>query len=272
MANLSVITLGGLKVALDETPVVFQTNKARILLVYLVVERNLQHFRESLAGLLWPDQHQDTARQSLRQTLLSLRRSLSNEEVERPFLIITPQTIEINPNSEITLDKDRFQDLLVFDQWHNPNPHRPSLIPQEGLHRLKEALSLFHGPFLHLINYSGSHVFDDWVTIHREELRWQMLKACSNLISYYTATGEHDQVIEYAHHYLLYEPLDEKVNCSLMYALASSGKRNSALLIFEQLRKNLFKELNIEPEARTRELYRLIRKGQLSLEPKILDW
>ena len=56
MARLSLSLLGPLQIALDGAPVSgFAYNKARALLIYLVIEADRAHQRDALVGLLWPD-------------------------------------------------------------------------------------------------------------------------------------------------------------------------------------------------------------------------
>jgi DNA-binding SARP family transcriptional activator len=65
MARLRVSLLGSFGVELDGKKVTaFTSNKARALLAYLATEANQPHRRKQLAGLLWPDWPERSARQS----------------------------------------------------------------------------------------------------------------------------------------------------------------------------------------------------------------
>src|SRR5512137_956885 len=78
MSRLVVRLLGGFRVELDgEVVYDFETDKARALLAYLVVEADRPHRRETLAGLLWPDRPDTVARARLRQTLFRVRQALT---------------------------------------------------------------------------------------------------------------------------------------------------------------------------------------------------
>ncbi len=69
MAHLSLGVLGSLQVLLDDRPITtFESDKVAALLVFLAVEADRPHRRESLVGLLWldcsepiarPDQHRE---------------------------------------------------------------------------------------------------------------------------------------------------------------------------------------------------------------------
>ena len=74
MAHLSIRLLGPFQVTLVGEPATgFATDKARALLAYLAVEADRPHRREALAGLLWPDYPERSARTSLRSALANLR-------------------------------------------------------------------------------------------------------------------------------------------------------------------------------------------------------
>ena len=73
MAHLELSCLGGFVARLDGQAIArFCSGKARALLAYLAVESDRPHPRETLAGLLWPDQSDATARANLRQALTNL--------------------------------------------------------------------------------------------------------------------------------------------------------------------------------------------------------
>ena len=62
-------------------------DKVRALLVYLMVESDQAHRRESLVGLLWPDSGERAARQSLSQALSVLRSAIGDRELISPACI-----------------------------------------------------------------------------------------------------------------------------------------------------------------------------------------
>ena len=102
MAHFSLTLIGAFQATLDKRPLTgFQSNKVRALLAFLAVEADRPHSRPHLAGLLWPDWPDASARTYLRQALLNLRRILANDELNRPYLTITRQSIQFN------LDKNK---------------------------------------------------------------------------------------------------------------------------------------------------------------------
>lgn len=109
MGRLSLSMLGPLNTCLDGTPITtFEYDKVRALLLYLLVEAERPHRREELAGLLWPEYAERAARQSLSQALLVLRRAIGDRAAAPPFLLITPQTLQFNRESNAWSDVTRF--------------------------------------------------------------------------------------------------------------------------------------------------------------------
>src|SRR6476619_315346 len=120
MSQLRTYLLGPFRVTRDDKSVIgFESDKMRALLAYLVVEADRPHRREALATLLWPDQTDNAARQSLRQALYILRHTLGGDSNEHSAdspsieakdggntthsvepLQITRQTVQLNPESD----------------------------------------------------------------------------------------------------------------------------------------------------------------------------
>ena len=63
VVQLALSLLGGFRATLAGQPVTVRTKKARALLALLAVEAGHFHPRETLAGLLWPDQPNQTDKQ-----------------------------------------------------------------------------------------------------------------------------------------------------------------------------------------------------------------
>ena len=94
MARLSIYLLGPLRVFLEGQPVAgFESDKVRALLAYLAAEPGRPHRREALAGLLWPDRSEKSARACLRSALTNLRQVIDEPHAVTPCLIISPNHI-----------------------------------------------------------------------------------------------------------------------------------------------------------------------------------
>jgi DNA-binding SARP family transcriptional activator len=61
--------LGQFDLCLDNQTVEIPSRSAQSLLAFLILNANIRHRRERLAGLLWPDVPEEDARRNLRRAL-----------------------------------------------------------------------------------------------------------------------------------------------------------------------------------------------------------
>jgi predicted ATPase/DNA-binding SARP family transcriptional activator len=267
MAHLSISLLGTLKVALGGEPVTdFATDKARALLAYLVVESDRPHRRDTLAGLLWPDQPQKKARQSLRQALSDLRKTIEDSD-EAPFLLVSRVDIQFNAECYHWLDVAAFADLVHACKTHR---HRRLAACLPCLRRLERMVDLYGGAFLEQFFVSDSDAFEEWAVLKREWLQREVTEALSLLADYRERRGEYKRAQQHARRQVQMEPWREEAHRQLMRLLALDGQRSAALAQYETCRRALADELGIEPTAETRAVYENIRvEGQKSKYGKV---
>lgn len=121
MARLALSLLGSFRVTLDGQPVTsFEYDKVRALMAYLAVESDRPQRRETLAGLLWPERPERSARRNLSQTLFTLRRAIGDQSSTKPFLLVDHWTVQFNRDSDHWLDVAAFADSLHACERHHP--------------------------------------------------------------------------------------------------------------------------------------------------------
>jgi predicted ATPase/DNA-binding SARP family transcriptional activator len=260
MTRLEISLLGAFQVSKEGNPVTqFETAPARALLVYLVMHPGMPFRREVLADLLWQDQRRTEALHALRQTLTRLRRAIESRESNPPFLEITRQTIQFNPDSDYWLDTDAFTKLI--DTWHE-HPHRRLDACGTCLQRLTEVADLYRGDLVSGF-YLDSLPFQEWLIMEREHFHRQAMETLFHLADCHNQRGEYGQAQHYARRQLKLEPWREEAHRQLMVALSLSGQRSAALAQYEACRQTLAEELGVEPEAETITLGEQIRDGAL---------
>jgi WD40 repeat protein/DNA-binding SARP family transcriptional activator len=252
-SSLSIRLLGPFQVTLNGQPVVgFISDKVRALLAYLAAEADRPHRREALAGLLWPEWPERTARTNLRRALANLRRVIGDHEATPPFLLITRQTIQFNSGSESWVDANAFTALLEA--------------PGAAIRQLEEAVALYRGDFLEGFSIADSAAFEEWALLKREQLGRQVVAALFRLAGYYEGRDAYEQALPYAWRQVELESWEEPAHRQLMRLLALSGQRNAALAQYEALRDQLAEELSVEPEEETTRLYERIRDGEIEAD------
>jgi len=261
MPRLAISLFGPFHVTLDGTPVTeFKTNKVQALLAYLAVEADRAHERESLAGLLWPEQPEEAARVNLRASLHRLRQAIHAAD-ESSCLLLTREAVQFNLECDHALDVRTFLALLQACDGHQHDHIETCPLCHA---RLKQAAALYRGDFLADLTLSDSVAFDEWVVVKREMLRRKALDALTDLAAFHEWRGEYASAQRYALRQIEIEPWRELAYRQLMRALALNGQRTEALAHYDQCRAVLAKELGVEPEAETVALVVQIRTGQLT--------
>lgn len=257
--RLSISLLGTFQVSLDGRPAVgLATDKARALLAYLAVEANRPHSRSALAGLLWPDQPEDRARQSLRQALLYLRQALGEQDDREGWLEVSRETVQLNRTGALWLDVAAFVALNETCRQHR---HRHAETCQPCLRRWEEMATLYRGEFLAGFLVDDSDLFEEWTWLKREWLHRQAIEVLATLAACAERRGDYAQAREYAWQQVELEPWREEAHRALMRLLAQDGQRSAALAQYQACRRALAAELDVEPTTETQALYEQIKSA-----------
>ena len=167
MAHLEIHLFGGIHFALDGRPLTgIESDKGRALLAYLALENEMPQRRETLSGLLWPEQPEATARRCLSQALYNLRGalgqprqtgSLASDGQADGHLLIAPQSVQLNTASSYWLDVEAFTRGLAEVAQH---PHAALESCPACVERLQQAVQLYRGDFLAGFLLRGAEAFD----------------------------------------------------------------------------------------------------------------
>ena len=228
--ELRVRVLGATELAVDGRPLVgLASAKATALLVYLAVTGTTQS-RSALAGLLWSDLPEATARANLRLALTKLRRALPAQ------LLVTRQTVALDPARPVWVDAVEVERLVAG---------KP-----EG-EELLAAARLCRGEFLSGFEAPGAELFDEWVLARRAASRADQLALLDRAVQDARDRGDAPAGVEAARRMLELEPLHEEAHRALMWFLATGGQRGAALAQFETCRYLLREELGEDPSPAT---------------------
>lgn len=232
--------------------------KALALLVYLVIEANHPHPRESLLGLLWPEHSTAAAQNSLRVACSQLQKYLEKaQEDAPPYLISNRLDLQFNPLSRYDLDVTRFRNLIEACHTHAHPGQREDCA--ECAVRLAQAVELVRGPLLEGFSLPDCPAFDEWLFFQRERLQQQVTAALEQLADFHGRAGDAAEAETYARRLLELDPIREQAHLQLMRLLAGAGQRSAALAQYETLRRLLADELGVSPAPDTTLLAEQIR-------------
>lgn len=239
--QLEIRTLGGVQVLRAGTPITsFDSRKVVALLIYLACNRR-EYPREVLAEFFWEERSTKRALDNLRVAITSLRDTVED------FVIITRDTLSINPDSLYELDVDQLEERLATATSATPE-------------MLEQALSVYRGDFLEGF-YVDSNAFESWANLEREHYRFRVMDTLDRLITLYLERGNYPAGIARGIQLLQMDLWREKTYYRLMQLYALSGERERALETYQDCSRALWETWKIKPSPDTTALYQQIMVG-----------
>src|SRR5215217_7622308 len=107
---LEVRLLGKFEIKRDGKPVAISSRPAQSLFAYLILSAGTAHRREKLAGMLWPDSLEETARDNLRHALWRIRKAL-RPKTKVEYILTDDLSIAFNASAEYWLDAGMLEKL-----------------------------------------------------------------------------------------------------------------------------------------------------------------
>jgi DNA-binding SARP family transcriptional activator len=214
--------------------------KSQALLAYLGIKPSQRISREKVAALLWSSPGPDQARQSLRQTLSTLRKELAAVSPDEKILVEEGDLLGLD---EALVDCD----VAKFE----------SLVAAGTEAALADAIALYRGDFIEGFAINEER-FDQWLIAERDRLHRVALRAHAALAEMQSKRGALDEAIATAQRSLRLDTLQEPMHRMLMRLYLQSGDVVNALQQYETCARVLKRELRIEPDAETKALQREI--------------
>ena len=222
--------LGFLRVDVEDRELALPSSrKARLLLAMLTLERRV-HGRSELAGRLWPEVREESARVSLRTALVQLRTALGDAA---DTIVRAERDGGLALAAEVRTDVEEVEQLLAAGR------------PEQALDRCgSELLAGFD---------------EDWVKARREELRAGLAAALGRAAADAEAAGYLEAAVRLTRQQVGLDRLAEGPHRDLMRRLAATDDRGAALSVYDRLRVRFADELHIVPSLTTRQLADEIR-------------
>jgi len=215
--------------------VIFPFSKMEALLYYLLVKGNAT--REEVAGLLWSDMDDVTAKKNLRNTLYLLKKLIPGE------LLLTPS-----------------RSLILL----NPDVVQPTDVQQfEG--GLQKSLELWGGEFLEGFFCKEAELLEEWVREQRERFRETYTSRLTKHIIDLMNEKRHSDAKHFLKCLLAIDEYNESAHRTLMRIYEREGAYSNVTEAYLKLEKKLASELGITPNDKTKEIYDRIHKQKNSL-------
>lgn len=209
--------------------------KTVAIVTYLALEGSTH--RSKLAGLLWPDSEEATARNNLAQVLRRLKKATEQE------LVTGSDLLRLNG---LEVDAAKLK-VLSFEGGYS------------------ELLEL-SGELLSPHDYDDCPDFADWLFAERERMTGLRREALSGEASRLEKEGNYPEAIHYAQALLELDTLSEDAHRQVMRLYYLSGDRAAALKSFERCKDVLERELGVEPTRETEQLAKQIEQGKIETQ------
>lgn len=238
---LEVRLLGSFDVKYKRKQIQIASRPAQSLFAYLILSAGTAHRREKLAGLLWPDSLEETARDNLRHALWRLRKSLpSSKQPKAEYLITDDLSITFNASAEYWFDATELEKLSET----------------ASADELIAVLSTYQGELL-------PGFYDEWVVLEREHLSSIFEHHMARLMSLLQEEKRWLDVLDWGERWIKLGQKPEPAYRALMSAHAANGEMSKVAATYERCVKSL-RELGMEPSEQTKELYESIKSGKES--------
>jgi DNA-binding SARP family transcriptional activator len=230
---LDVAMLGQFDVQLDEEPVDLTSRPLQLLLAYLMLNAGQTLPREKIAGVLWPESLESTARKNLRNYVWRLRKAIGED-----YLSADRNTVTFDATAAYRLDVETLEEAAGADSTE----------------ALIEAVSAYRGELL------PGH-YDDWVQRERERLRAVFERRMQTLLDRLTAEARWSDLVTWSEHWLAFGQTPEPAYRSLMMGHAGLGDLAGTAKAYQRCEQALEEELRVAPSQETQALYRQLEAG-----------
>ena len=252
MASLQLVLLGGFQARAAGQEIDVPGRKERALLAFLAIPAGEARSRDKLAGLLWSDRGDSQARDSLKQAVFKLRKSL---DCVQPSPLLADREFVSLERAAVAVDVAEFEQL----------------IGEGTIESLARATALYRGDLLDGLDLRDA-AFDEWLLMERQRLRDLAREALAKLVDRHMTSGAHDQAAAAARRLLALDPLREAAHRALMQIYAAQGQTALALKQYQLCRDALQSELGVRPEAETERLYRSIQEKRTTARQTSDRW
>ena len=244
---LTIDLLGGFSVCHSGQALSLPSRNSRLLLAYLGLTAGRRHTRSHLAGILWPDLPETTARRRLSHALWEIGQALPDDScLER-----TNETVGFQGQLPHHID------VVEFEQsWQQA---QRVAAEKTARSHLRTAADLYGGTFL-------EGFYEDRVLIEQERLREIYLQVLQRLIGAEKAAGAHDAALGATLALIAVDPLREVAYQEGMRLYQQLGRHQEVRRLYEQCRERLRTELDADPAPETRAILDRLDEGRALVE------
>ena len=236
--------LGTFEIKHGGTAITIASRPAQSLFAYLILNAGKSYRREKLAGMLWPESLEETARDNLRHALWRVRKGLV-AAASAEILHADDLNIRFNESADYRLDVAQLENL------HAEAP----------ANELIAALSEYQGELL-------PGFYEEWVVLEREHIYSVFEHNMARLMALLQEEGRWLDILDWGERWIRLGQKPEPAYRALMSAHAAKGDMYKVTATYERCREAL-NEFGIAPSEQTLTLYERLkaRRGPSQMPP-----
>lgn len=235
--SLKIFLLGQFNLQVNDLSLNVPSRPAQSLLAYLVIHPGVEHRREKLAALLWPETPESNARSYLRQALWRLRKTFAGSPLSwQDYLQIHDISIRFKEQSDYWLDADQLTAPQEF----------------QSIESMIEVIKLYKGELL-------PGFYDQWIVLERDRISAAYQQKMSNLLDCLVDMKQWNEVLMWSEDWISHGYTPEPAYRALMLAHAGKGDQSQVMTTFQRCSEALDRELGVDPSLETQQLFEKLR-------------
>ena len=253
--QIEINVLGKFQLIRGKTPVTKEewsaAKKPQMLLKALITRGAENVLVDQLIDDLWPDTSSfDEGKQNFKTVLHRLRKILGHPAGSRsPYISFERNTVSLN-RSLVRLDIDEF-----FYLCKRAGRAEQAGDVKSSINFGNSAIELYRGDYLE------DELYTPWTMMNREEIRALYIDVLRRTASLYERQGNSRKSIEIYKLLTRADPALEETYRKLMLLYSNIGMRTEAIRVYNECKRALSRELDVEPDELTTSIYRRIAES-----------
>ena len=217
------------------------SDKALKMFKYFILHREKELYNDELVEVFWPDVDPNTGKKRLYNTIYLLRKNLEMKDI----VVNKTTSYKFNEDYKCWIDWEQF--LEIYNNLDN----------NVTIKRLKQAVELYKGDLFPALRY------ENWIEDTRTNLKEKYLDILYKLSEKLYEENKHVESLMYLNKGMEDETYREDYYNLIMKNLAQTGRMYDAISTFENYRRLVKDELDIDPGASITKTYQQIRNSKL---------